>query len=133
MRDEPLSQHCSLMAHPERTELPADCPEDAVYIRHSDEGGEFVLNPVAPFPVVIEGGAGNDNVTVVGEAQNPVLIYGGKGNDGVVVQNDGTVADHNPSSWLIASLPTESLTFLGVFLITFAVIAALGWRALGSR
>lgn len=121
------------MAHPERTERPADCPEDAVYIRNSDEGGEYVLNPVAPFPVVIEGGAGNDNVTVVGEAQNPVLIDGGKGDDAVIVQDDGTLADQNPSSWIMASLPAESLTFLGVFLITFAVIAVLGWRALGSR
>jgi hypothetical protein len=125
MSDEPLSRHCSLMAHPERTTLPADCPEGAVYIRHTDEGGDFVLDPVAPFPIVIEGGKGEDKVTVIGTPANPVLIDGGEGNDSVRLQGQ--------ASWLAGRLAPEGMVFLGALLIVFATIAVLGWRALSGH
>jgi hypothetical protein len=70
MPKEPLSDHCSLMKHPERTIRPSDCLEGAAYIKTTDEGGEFVLNPVTPFPLVIEGGEGDDQVTVVGPRES---------------------------------------------------------------
>lgn len=146
MSDEPLSQHCSLMAHPERTTLPSDCPENALYIKHTDEGGDFALNPIAPFPIVIEGGDGEDNVTVIGTPANPVLIDGGKGNDSVQVQGQASwpanpgmlyggkgndsVQAQGQASWLAGQLPSGGLIFLGALLIVFGAIALLGWRAL---
>jgi hypothetical protein len=135
------------MHHPERSVRPSDCPEGAVYIRHTDQGGDFVLNPVAPFPIVVEGGAGNDNVTVVGQARNPVIIDGGKGDDSVVVRggregsaspagaggkgpNGAAVQDDGAS--LIGQFTPAGLTFVGCVLITFVTIAVIAWRALAG-
>ena len=147
MRTEPLSQHCSLMNHPERSVRPSDCPEGAAYIRTTNEGGDYVLNPITPFPIVIEGGDGNDNVTVVGKARNPVLIDGGRGNDSVVVRGgregsaspavfggkgpNGAVVQDDGAS-LIGQFTPAGLTFVGCVLITFVAVAVIAWRALGS-
>ena len=125
MRREPLSEHCSLMMHPERTTLPPDCPEGAAYIHNTDKGGDYVLHPITPFPLVIEGGEGEDNVTVVGTPRAPVMIDGGKGNDSVIVQDRVT--------WLVGRLTPESVIVLGALLIVFATISLLGWRALSTR
>jgi hypothetical protein len=130
MPREPLSDHCSLMKHPERSVLPSDCPKDASYIKTGDQGSDSVLHPITPFPLVIEGGEGNDKVTVIGTPKNPVLIDGGKGNDTVVVQNESARV-----AWahVAARMSPEGLLFLGVVLIVFSAIGALGWRALTSK
>jgi hypothetical protein len=106
-------------------DLPPDCPEGAAYIHNSDKGRDFVLHPIAPFPLVIEGGEGEDNVTVVGTPRNPVIIDGGKGNDSVIVQDRVT--------WLAGRLSPESVVILAALLIVFATIGLLGWRALSTR
>lgn len=159
MRNEPLSEHCSLMAHPERTVRPSDCPEDAAYIRVGNQGGSYALNPITPFPLVVEGGDGNDQVIVNGTPRNPVIIDGGRGDDRVIMQNergsgppavpirdkdspraaatDGQrpegVVGHDPWSSLMGELTPVGLTFLGSVLITFVTLGVIGWRALGSR
>lgn len=156
MRKEPLSEHCSIMAHPERTTLPSDCPKDAAYIKLTDEGGSSDLHPITPFPIVVEGGAGDDNVTVIGEARNPVLIDGGKGNDSVIVKGGGPATGDPAESGLVmgpssdghsgegrvvqkdGALPIEmptpaGMTLLGAMLIAFATIGALGWRAMMGK
>jgi len=136
------------MHHPERSVRPSDCPEGALYIRTTNEGGDYRLNPITPFPIVIEGGDGDDRVTVVGEARNPVLIDGGRGNDRVVVRggNDGsaspagnagkapdsTFAAAEDSASLAGQFTAAGLTFVGCVLITFVAVAVIAWRALGS-
>lgn len=135
------------MEHPERSVRPSDCPEGATYIRTTNEGGDYFLNPIAPFPIVIEGGDGNDNVTVVGKARNPVIIDGGRGNDSVVVRGgregsgsptgDGgkgpnSAVVHNAGDSLIGQFTPAGLTFVGCVLITFVAVAVIAWRALGS-
>jgi hypothetical protein len=135
------------MDHPERTVRPSDCPEGAIYIRNTDAGGDYVLHPITPFPIVIEGGDGDDNVTVVGKARNPVIIDGGRGNDSVVVRgghegsgsptgNGGngpnSTVDHDDWATLIGQFTPAGLTFVGCVLITFVAVAAIAWRALGS-
>lgn len=87
MAAERFSDHCSLMMHPERTTRPADCPEDASYIISSEAGGQFKLPANAPFPLVFDGGEGDDKVTVVGEGDKGVLVLGGKGNDSLMVRD----------------------------------------------
>jgi len=153
MSKEPLSDHCSVMMHPDRKGLPSDCPKDATYIKNGNEGGSYELHPITPFPLVIEGGTGDDNVTVIGAPKNPVLIDGGSGNDNVVVQSDGAhpggegvgglimgpspagqVGEgrivHKDGAFPWAQLTPMGVTFLGALLITFATIGVLGWRAL---
>ena len=125
MSKEPLSDHCSLMKHPERTSRPSDCPDGATYIRTTNEGGAFVLNPITPFPLVVEGGEGDDKVTVIGTPRNPVLINGGKGNDSVTLQDEG--------AWLAGQSTPEGIIFLAALLITFSTIGLIGWRALTNR
>lgn len=152
MSKEPLSERCSVMKHPERP-VPGDCPKDALYIRTTDEGGASDLYPITPFPIVIEGGAGDDDVTVIGTAKNPVLIDGGKGNDSVVLHGEGASPAGQGKGGLVmgpaqdrggnqsqivlkdGTLPALPLTpmgmtFLGALLITFATIGVIGWRAL---
>lgn len=152
MSKEPLSERCSVMKHPERP-VPSDCPKDALYIKTTDEGGASDLYPITPFPIVIEGGAGDDDVTVIGPAKNPVLIDGGKGNDSVTVNGDGASPAAQGKSGLVMgpssggqggegrtvhkdqpvpfAPPTPAgLTLLGALLIIFATIGVLGWRAL---
>ena len=152
MSKEPLSDLCSIMKHPDRKVMPSECPKDATYIKTGNEGGSSELHPITPFPLVIEGGTGDDHVTVVGEAKNPVLIDGGSGNDSVLVQSDGAAPAEgkgglimgpspaaqgsegqtmqNDGAWLLAQLTPTGLTFLGALLIAFATIGLLGWRAL---
>ena len=150
MSKEPLSERCSVMKHPERP-VPSDCPKDALYIITGDEGGTSDLYPITPFPIVIEGGAGNDDVTVIGPAKNPVLIDGGKGNDSVTVHGEGASPPgqgnlvmgptqdrgghqsqivHKDGPLPALPLTPMGMTFLGALLITFATIGAIGWRAL---
>jgi hypothetical protein len=150
MSKEPLSERCSVMKHPERP-VPSDCPKDALYITTTDEGGASDLYPITPFPIVIEGGAGNDDVTVIGPAKNPVLIDGGKGNDSVTVHGEGASPPgqenlvmgpaqdqgghqsqivHKDGPLPNFPLTPVGMTFLGALLITFATIGVIGWRAL---
>jgi hypothetical protein len=86
---EPLSEHCSLMAKPggpaKPAQRPADCPKDAAYIKTVDEGGDFKIPGYAPFPVVFEGGKGDDHVTLIGSG-GKVLVRGGEGNDSLLVK-----------------------------------------------
>lgn len=149
MVDEPLSEHCSLMRHPERSVLPSDCPKDATYIRTGDEGGSYQLRPITPFPIVIEGGSGDDNVTVVGTPRNPVMIDGGKGNDhttvvgasgnpvadapqesGLIFHSEETQGVEQPGTQEIEQLVPAGINFLGALLIVFATIGVICWRAL---
>jgi hypothetical protein len=41
-----------------------------------DKGGAFEFDADAPFPLVIEGGEGNDKMAIVGTPNNPVLVNG---------------------------------------------------------
>ena len=153
MFKEALSDLCSVMKHPDRKVMPSECPKDATYINMGDKGGSSELHPITPFPLVIEGGTGDDHVTVIGEAKNPVLIDGGSGNDSVLVRGEGAapaggqsglVMGPSPAAqasdggtvqgdgaWLPALTPM-GLTFLGALLIAFATIGVLGWRALAG-
>jgi hypothetical protein len=135
MEKERLSDHCSLMKHPERTTRPSDCPEGGTYVKTTDKGGAFELHPITPFPLIIEGGEGNDKVSVIGTPRNPVLIDGGKGNDEVVV--DGGKGHDNvvlQSDWarVAGHIGPEGLLILGALLIAFATIGLICWRALAS-
>jgi hypothetical protein len=147
----PLSERCSVMMNPERP-LPSDCPKDALYIKTTDSDGAYDLHPITPFPIVVEGGSGNDEVTVIGPAKNPVLIDGGKGNDKVTVQGEGGSPARGGKGGLVMGpsdqrgsqnqivhkdgpspavpLTPMGITFLGALLIAFATVGAIAWRAL---
>ncbi|WP_395331023.1 hypothetical protein WBP06_01165 [Novosphingobium sp. BL-8H] len=90
MASEPLSEHCSLMSKPGGPPKPAtrppDCPKDAAYIK-TVGGGSWTLPSNAPFPIVFEGGDGDDKVTVVGQSKGGVMVFGGKGNDSLLVED----------------------------------------------
>ncbi len=113
------------MQHPERTSRPSDCPEGAAYIKTTNEGGTSVLNPITPFPLVIEGGEGDDKVTVIGTPRTPVLIDGGKGNDSVTLQDEWL--------WLAGRVNPEAIIILAALLITCTLLGVIGWRALTNR
>jgi hypothetical protein len=125
MREEPLSEHCSLMMHPERATRPSDCPPDAVYIKTVDKGGAFEFDADAPFPLVIEGGEGNDKMAIVGTPNNPVLVNGGRGDDEILFQSNWI--------WLGEQLNSTSILLLIALIGTLTVVALLGWRALKER
>ena len=128
MQHLPRSERCSLMAKPGDPPAPktrpADCPKDAAYIKTTDAGGSLTL-PDAPFPLVFEGGDGNDSVTVRGNASHGIIVAGGKGDDSLLVEGTSM-----PLS--LEAVPVWAVVLLGALLITFATIAVLGWRALGN-
>jgi hypothetical protein len=128
MQPESRSEHCSLMAHPggppKPKVRPADCPKDAAYIKTTDAGGKFTLPGDAPFPVVFEGGDGNDSVTVEGSGHG-IIVNGGKGDDSLLVRDQGML----PS---IEGVPAYALLLFGALLVTLAAVAVIGWRALGN-
>lgn len=125
MADEPLSEHCSLMSEPggpaKPAERPTDCPKDAAYIKGS---GGTVHPANAPFPIIFEGGDGNDKVVVVGRAPGGFLMRGGKGNDSLTIEDRWT--------WLAREIGPSGLITLGVIAITLAALVAISWRALRS-
>lgn len=120
MPTEPLSELCSQMAHPGRKTLPADCPEGAAYIKTNDAGSDHVIPGELGYPVVFEGGEGDDKVTVVGSGGKPVMVSGGKGEDALLVVDRQT--------WLLDSLGPAGTLFLGAAAIVFAAIAIIAWR-----
>ncbi|WP_375396247.1 hypothetical protein [uncultured Sphingomonas sp.] len=125
MPDEPLSEHCSLMARsggpPKPKERPADCPPDAAYIKTIGKGGAWTL-PSTTFPIVFEGGDGDDKVTVIGNGGKGVLVSGGKGNDSLTVESDWV--------WLSNTIGPGASLMLAALVIVLAAIVILAWRAL---
>lgn len=126
MPDEPLSEHCSLMARPggpaKPAERPADCPIDAVYIKGS---GGTIRPGNAPFPFIFEGGDGDDKVVVVGQAKGGLLMRGGKGNDTLTIENNWV--------WLARQVGPTGILLVAAFAITLAGVVVLCWRALRPK
>lgn len=125
MIDEPLSEHCDLMAKPggppKPASLPADCPKDAAYIK-SVGGGAMTIPGNTPFPLVFEGGDGDDKVTVVGSGKAGVLVRGGKGNDSLVIEDT--------SIWLANKLGPSGVLLIVAAMITLTALVVIAWRAL---
>lgn len=120
----PLSQRCSLLAHPGEhapTVRPAECPKNAAYIHEvGPAGGHLRVPGSLPIPIVFEGGSGNDRITVIGQSKNGVYVDGGAGDDSMVVISD--------ASWLgrrQGLRETDVLVLLGivVLLLAAAVLA----------
>lgn len=129
MAAESLSEHCSLMTRPggapKPSVRPSDCPKDAAYIKTTDAGRSFFLRgDVAPFPVVLDGGAGDDKVTVIGAKRGKVLVSGGDGNDSIALVDRW--------SWIASRFTPSELLMLATLFTVCATIALLGWRALGA-
>lgn len=128
MPRERLSDHCSLMARPggppPPKQRPADCPVDGAYIKMVDKGGKFEIPGSPPFPIVFEGGDGNDALTVRGGPGKGVIFDGGKGNDRMTVGTDSVPIQ------LLDRLGTGGTLVIAALAIVFATIAILGWRAL---
>jgi hypothetical protein len=126
---ERLSDHCDLMAqpgHPPPPKVrPADCPKDGVYIQTTDAGGHWLMHGDPPYPIVFEGGEGNDGVTIVGKTSNPVMMDGGKGDDSLTVIDSW--------DWALSRLGSHEITFLGATGIVLAALAAIGWKALSTK
>jgi len=127
MAVESLSDHCSLMARqggpPKPSVRPADCPKDAAYIK-AIGGGAFTIPGSAPFPIVFEGGDGDDKVTVVGDGHAGVLVRGGRGNDSLTVESDRV--------WLAERIGSNGLLLIAAMSIAFAALVAIIWRALDT-
>jgi hypothetical protein len=127
MPAEPLSEHCSLMQRPggpaKPTARPADCLDDAAYIKTTPGGSRLVIPGDSPYPIVFEGGEGDDKVVVVGDGGRPVLVGGGKGNDALTVQTE--------LDWLVGTLGPGGLALLGSAALICALLALIAWRALG--
>ncbi|CAM3073908.1 hypothetical protein SPAN111604_02430 [Sphingomonas antarctica] len=135
----PRSERCSLLQDPDHPLPPntykGDCPKDATYIV-AKHGGAWDVPNGTPYPVVVEGGAGNDVLTVTGHGGKGVYVDGGAGDDRLTVstQSDssflGTVSDtllylrvtHGDGAALIA---------VG-FVIMMCVLGVLCWRALAN-
>jgi hypothetical protein len=126
MATEPLSEHCSLMSKPDGppkpAELPADCPKDAAYVKWD---GDIALSGNKDFPVVIEGGDGNDKITVVGSGKAGVRVDGGGGNDTLTAESEWV--------WLAQQVGPTGLIFVAALGITLATIAMIAWRALTPK
>jgi len=127
--DEPLSEHCSLMAKPggppKAQTQPADCPKDGIYIKTAAKNGGITLPPGSPFPIVVEGGDGNDSVTVIGPQHMPITVSGGKGDDNITVKSEWI--------WAVDKLTPTGVLFLAALLIVLATLAVIVWRALAPR
>lgn len=123
-----LSEHCSLMAKPggppKPATRPADCPPDAAYIT-AVGGGAMTIPGNAPFPIVFEGGDGDDHVTIVGSGKGGVLVRGGRGDDSLVV--------HDQWTWLARQIGPGGVLLLGLAGIVFAAVVTIAWRALRSN
>jgi hypothetical protein len=124
---ERLSDHCSLMAvpggPPKPKERPADCPKDGVYIKGANKNGGITIDGPIPYPIIYEGGDGNDSVTIVGGTSDKgIVIDGGKGDDSL------TVIDR--WSWFVGHLSPGGALALGSLAIVFAAVTIIAWRAL---
>ena len=123
----PLSEHCSLMGRPggppPPKQLPPDCPKGAAYIKTTDKGSNFTIRGDAPFPLVFEGGDGNDTLTLVGHHDQQILVSGGKGNDSVRIED--------PWAMLVTQLDSQGVVVLGALALALAAVVIIGWRALG--
>lgn len=122
-----LSDHCSLMAQqsePKPKVRPADCPKDAAYIKTVDKGGEYTLAG-ASFPIVFEGGGGDDKVTVVGDGGQGIIVDGGRGNDSLTI--------HNGWSFVIREIGPGASLALAALTIVFVTIGLIAWRAQARR
>lgn len=128
MPDEPLFDHCSLMTRPggppRPTERPADCPKDGVYIKAAPHNGGATIDGNIPYPVIFDGGDGNDSVTIIGHPANRYIINGGKGDDSLTVQDQAT--------WLVGRLSPTATLMLGVLALGLAAVVVVAWRALGT-
>ncbi|MFC0687543.1 hypothetical protein [Novosphingobium clariflavum] len=124
MANEPLSEHCSLLSKPggppRPADRPADCPKDAAYIKPVG-AGTSTLPGNAPFPIVFEGGDGDDKVTLVGQSKAGVMVFGGKGNDSLLVEDRWT--------WLVHELtPPGALSLALVIAILLGLITLRALR-----
>ena len=128
MPRERLSDHCSLMARPDRPpppkERPADCPLNGAYIKMVDRGGTLEIPGSPPFPIVFEGGDGNDQLTVKGGPGKGVIFDGGKGNDRMTIGSDPPLAQ------VVDRLGASGALLIAALALVLATIAILGWRAL---
>ena len=117
------------MAHPggppAPARLPADCPKDAAYIRTVGKGGHWTLPNNGAFPIVFEGGDGNDSVTVIGRDGKGVLVYGGRGDDRLTVQARW--------SYTLDRVGPPVALLLAGLAIVLAAVATIAWRALSPR
>ena len=131
MPHERLSDHCSLMARPggppPPKERPADCPKDGAYIKMVDKGGAMSIPGSPPFPIVFEGGDGDDQLTVRGGPGKGVIFDGGKGNDGMTIGSDSTPV------LLVGQIGAGGMLFLAALAIMLAAIVIIAWRALGAN
>ncbi|PXA86134.1 hypothetical protein DMC47_35420 [Nostoc sp. 3335mG] len=109
---------------PPPKDLPPDCPPHAAYIK-TIGNGHWDIPGTAPFPIVFEGGDGNDSVTVIGQGHQPVIVSGGKGNDSLQVEDRWT--------FFVDRLGPHGVVTLGVVGLVFVAIAVIAWRALGPN
>lgn len=107
---------------------PADCPKDGAYIKMVDAGGAMQLPGDPPFPIIFEGGEGNDSVTVLGGPGKGILMDGGKGDDSLTVGDERglTIQSVLP----VAQLTPTTTLILGAFAITLAAVVIIAWRML---
>jgi hypothetical protein len=108
---------------PRPTKLPADCPKDAAYIHVAGSEGVSMHLPSTDFPLVFEGGDGNDKVILDKSASKGVLVFGGRGNDSLIVE----------SGWakFADRIEPASAVFLVTLALALTLVGAIVWRASG--
>jgi len=121
MSTKPFSERCSFMENPGMKERPPECPKDAAYIK--TDGGTSIWH-LGKFPIVVEGGEGNDDVKIVG-GDGGILVDGGKGSDTVSVKSE--------SVFLAELLGPDRLFILAVIALSSLVAIVISWRLFRTR
>ena len=118
-----LSARCTLSDQPNAPSPPKGdpCPKGAVYIKTTKNGSEFALPNDSEFPIVFEGGDGDDKVTITGNGAQKIKVSGGAGNDSM------TVVD--PWATLMQQLGPYPIVGAFVLLLFFALIGYVAHRA----
>ena len=123
MSQAPLSARCTLSDQPNAPSPPEGglCPKDAVYIKTTKNGSDFALPSNSEFPIIFEGGDGNDKVTITGNGAQKIKVSGGAGDDSM------TVVD--PWANLMQQLGPYPIVGAFVLLLFFSLIGYVAHRA----